>query len=295
MSLQNFPLFPLLPKEVRDTIWHHSLLPWCTTIHIQEGADLDVTHVSPPPGQEVATKEARAAYLAAHYQKHSIYTIHDWADVHVNQDSTLQIVILPPTASDNGKANLNVSWTELQTVLHDALPVVKRLHFVCSKPERLVRLWVGAEEGLVCPGKSHWDENLFGTHGLASDRACKEALRSDILVTSSVATLEEIAAGSQETVETRVLVEERVLRGFGEEREFASTKTFVMEGEERSREVEEWEEMAVPGGQGEGEALTEKALERFLQETGWMPKNQTPSSEYSVEVEYDGELWLTVS
>jgi hypothetical protein len=46
-----------------------------------------------------------------------------------------------------------------------------------------------------------------------------------------------------------------------------------------------------------GEALTEEAIARFIQDTGWKPKSSTPSSVYSGDEElyYDGELWLTVS
>jgi hypothetical protein len=46
-----------------------------------------------------------------------------------------------------------------------------------------------------------------------------------------------------------------------------------------------------------GEALTEEAIARFIQETGWKPKSSTPSSIYSGDeaLYYDGELWLTVS
>jgi hypothetical protein len=159
-----------------------------------------------------------------------------------------------------------------------------------------VRLWMAPEAGLVGSGKSHWDEEVFGREGVASDRGYRESLRTDLRITSSIATLEELEGESGEVVEKRGLVEERVVEGFGVEARFSSTKVFALEGEELHRDVEEWEEMVTGdvGVAADAEPLTEKAIERFIQKTGWVPKNSTPSSEYSVEVEYDGELWLTV-
>jgi hypothetical protein len=173
-------------------------VPSTTTIHIREGVDLDVTFVSPPPGQALATKEARAAYLSKAYKPYSIYTVDDWVDIHVNEESTIQVVITP---SGNPKANLNITWMELQVVLHEALPVVKGLHVVCSKLERLFRLWMLPEGGLVAPGKSHWNGDLFGKEVVASDREYRESLRDYLQVTTSVSTLEKLELGSQEMVE----------------------------------------------------------------------------------------------
>ncbi|KAH3906234.1 hypothetical protein HBI56_193990 [Parastagonospora nodorum] len=292
MSPSIFHPFTHLPPELQDLIWQHSM-PVTTTLHIREGADLDITSISPPPAQALASKASRAVYLSQCYASYSIYTTEDWAQIAVNDKSTIQLVITP---AENPKANLNITWTELQVVLHDALPVVQRLHIVCSKPERLVRLWMAPEAGLVGLGKSHWDEEVFGREGVVSDRDYRESLRADLSLTSSAATLEELEVGSGEVVEERGLVEERVVEGFGVEARFSSTKVFTLDCEELHRDVEKWEEMVIgdSGVAAGAEPLTEKAIERFIRETGWVPKNSTPSSEYSVEVEYDGELWLTV-
>ena len=193
MSPSTFHSFSLLPTELQDLIWDYSM-PTNATLHVHEGADLDVTHISSPAGQALATKASRAAYLSAGFEAYSIYTTSDWAEIAVNATSTIQLIITP---AENPKANLNITWTELQVLLHDALPVVERLHVVCSKPERLVRLWMAPEVGLVGPGKSHWDEDLFGREGVASDRCYRESLRADLRVTSSAATLRELRDGSE--------------------------------------------------------------------------------------------------
>lgn len=72
-----------------------------------------------------------------------------------------------------------------------------------------MRLWMAPESGLVGPGKSHWDEELFGREGVASDRGYRESLHADLRVTSSVATLRELEKGDGEAVEKWGLVEER--------------------------------------------------------------------------------------
>jgi hypothetical protein len=156
-TIPTFTLFSSLPSHLRNKIWLVSL-PTTTTIHITESADLDVTAISPSPGQSLACKESRAAYLAAGYKPYSIYTTSDWEDIYVNPATTLEVVISP---SEKTGANLAISWAELGIVLHDALKAVKKVHFVCSKPERLVRLWIGVGEGLIRPGASHWDEDYF--------------------------------------------------------------------------------------------------------------------------------------
>jgi hypothetical protein len=284
MSPSAFQPFSQLPKELRETIWHYST-PSTTTIHIREGADLDVTYVSPPPGQALATRESRAAYLSQGYKTYSIYTNEDWTDIHISKDSIIQLVITP---SKNPTANLNMTWTELQVILHNALLVVKKLHISCSKPERLVRLWMLPEGGLVAPGKSHWDEDLF--------REYRESLHPELRITTSTATLADLdKRGSQEKVDVRELVKERVVQGLGPKTHFSTTEALQLVGEEQAKEVEEWEEMqSMPVSTGGGGELTEKAIAKFIHETGWTPKNSTPSSEYSVDVVYDGELWLTV-
>jgi hypothetical protein len=182
-------------------------MPTITTLHIHEGADLDVTSISSPLSQALATKESRATYLSSGFKPHSIYTTENWADIHINQDTTIQLVIEPLKNSKN----FNVTWTEISVILHDALPIVKRLHVVWSKPERLLRLWCLPEGGLVAPGQSHWFEDWWRKEGVASDQEVRKSLHRNIKITSSVATLEELEEGSQEVVEERELVEERVV------------------------------------------------------------------------------------
>jgi hypothetical protein len=90
-------------------------------------------------------------------------------------------------------------------------------------------------------------------------------------------------------------VKENVVEGFGPEAVFSTTKAFKLVGEEQIREVKDWEEMMSRAEASEGDELTEKAIEQFIYETEWVPKNSMPNGEYSVPVEHDGELWLTVS
>jgi hypothetical protein len=319
MSSSTFCFFPQLPTELRNKIWHHSM-PTITTIHISEGADLDVTSISAPPGQQFANKEAHKAYVSSGLKGYAIYTIEDWADMYVNEDTTIQLIITPP---QNPTTNLYITWTALEEILHAALPVVKKLHIVCSQPERLVRLWMLPEGGLIHVGQTHWNKPFFfGEQGVLSDQKYRESLRTELKVTTSSATLDELAQGSQAGVQMWEMVEEQVIEGFGPEAEIKRTKGFKLVGGEEEREMEEgflrgvglmtkgfemsgghedarikeWEDMMSGAGEkNEGELLTEKAMERFLHETEWKPKKSTPSSIYSVDVVYDGELWLTVA
>lgn len=232
-------------------------------------------------------------YVESGYTPYSVYAMDDWAAIHLNKDSALQLVISP---SSSPKANLNVTWTELRGLLGDALLAVKKLHIVCSRPERLVRLWAAPEAGLVRPGASHWDEDLWCKETVASDREIRGLMQPDLKVTTSVVTLEELERGCEEEVEERELVSERVVEGFGPEAKFSDTKVLRLVGEEESEEVGDWEDLVGNvSAEKHGDELSEKAMERFIQEEGWKPRSTTPSSEYSVPVEYDGELWLTVS
>jgi hypothetical protein len=292
MPSNTFTLFPLLPKELRTMIWHYSM-PTIITAHIQEGADIDVTRVSSPPGQALACKEARTAYLSSGYAPYSIYTAEgDWADIHVNQASTIQLVITPSSSK-----NLNITWTELSVLLHAALPLISKLHIVCSQPARLVRLFGAPEAGLVHPGQTHWGEEMYGKEVCASEREVRESLNPGLRVSTSTAMLEEL--GPEGTVEEWEVVRERVVEGFGHESAFGTSVVLRRVGcGEESREVQVWEEMLRSGGEENGgEELTEKAIARFTQETGWTPRSSTPSSIYSGDEEmyYDGELWLSRS
>jgi hypothetical protein len=279
MSPSTFSLFTSLPSELRAKIWALSL-PTTSTVHMQDTPDLDITLSSPPPGQLLACKESHKANIAAGLKPVPIYTVTDWAALHVTSTSALQIIVAP------GKGNPNISWTELGVALHDALSTVGSVHFVCSQPERLARLWGAPEAGLVRPGETHWGTESGGDEGAAADRAVRASLRRDVRVTTS-------AVEGGEVHQAWELVEERVVEGFGLDARYASTRLFRRVGEERSREVEEWEAF-VAGGTG-GDELTEKAVERFVRESGSKPRSNTPSSVYSVDVVYDGELWLTTA
>jgi hypothetical protein len=206
-------------------------------------------------------------------------------DIHVNQESVLELVIPPPKTSN---ANLNITWTELGFQLHDILRIVKRVKFACEEPERLTRLWVGSEEGLIRPGGTHWDETLFTTESIKGDRDAKESLREGFRVEVCV------REGDEEEWE---LKEERVVKGYGLERRFYTIRVFKRVGEEVDREVEEWEGF-VKGNEGvekKRDALTKEAIKQFVRETGWKPRSSVTSSIYSGDMVYDGEVWLTVA
>lgn len=273
-------------------------MPSTITIHVTEGAEMEVTSIcAPGMGQMLANKEARQAYLQAKFTGPiGVYSaaLGDFEDIRVNEDTTLQLLITPSTTT-----TLHITWTEIEYMLSQALPIVKKLHIACSKPERLVRLFMLPEGGLARPGASHWDEDLWPKDTVASDRKYRESLREGLNVTTSVAPLEELAQGSKEEVKEWGLVGEEVLEGFGPETRFSTTKAFKLVGDREEVEVKEWKEMRTVEGEESmgGNALTEEAIARFIQETGWKPKSSTPSSIYSGDEElyYDGELWLTVS
>jgi hypothetical protein len=289
MPSNTFSLFSLLPTELRQQIWHHSM-PTTTTLHIQEIADFEVTAISSPPGQALASKEAREAYVAANFTAYGISTTEDWAESYINEETTLQLVITPPPKPTK---DLHITWSALYETLFDALKAVKHLHIVCSEPERLARLWRAGEAGLVLPGESCVEGMMWDKYSVQADRDVRSSLRPDIKVSTSTSTLKE----STQEVTTYELVEERTVEGYGAERTFGTTSVFRRVGEEDSQEMREWEEMVKEGGSGKGDELSEKVIAEFIKETGWKPRSSTPSSVYSpgYEMFYDGELWLTMS
>ncbi|KAF2823093.1 hypothetical protein CC86DRAFT_329652, partial [Ophiobolus disseminans] len=202
MSTSTFFSFSRLPFELRSQIWEMSI-PTSTTINIHEGADLEVTSISSPPGQAMANKESRETYLAKGFKTFGVLTTEDWEDTHINEETTLELVIEP---SKNPKANLNITWTELEVLLYEVIPLVKKLHIAWSMPDRLVRLWIAPEAGLVRVGQTHFDENIFPFETLVSDRKYRESLRSG------------------KEVKTWELVGEKVLAGFGPEAVISTTK-----------------------------------------------------------------------
>jgi hypothetical protein len=89
------------------------------------------------------------------------------------------------------------------------------------------------------------------------------------------------------------LHKKKVLGKFGHDTNIATIEAFMPVDEENYREVEEWEEML--GVQDEplersGEALTKKCNGVIHVGDGWIPRSSTPSSIYSVNVVFDGEL-----
>jgi hypothetical protein len=160
--------------------------------------------------------------------------------------------------------------------------------FACEEPERLTRLWVGSEEGLIRPGGTHWGETLFTTESMKGNRDARESLREGFRV--------EICVGEGKEEESE-LKEERVVKGYGLERRFYTTRVFKRVGEEVDREVEEWQRFVKGDGGGEKrrDALTEEAIKQFVRETGWKPRSSVPSCIYTGDMVYDGEVWLTAA
>ncbi|KAH7091329.1 hypothetical protein FB567DRAFT_272198 [Paraphoma chrysanthemicola] len=297
MSSITFYPFSRLPLELRNQIWAYSM-PTTISISIKEGVDMEVTSVSAPEiGQMLATKESRDAFLRGKFSGPvGTYSteVEDYVDFWVNEDTTLQLVISPSSGP-----TLHITWTDLDFMLPGVLRAIKKLHVACSQPERLARLFSMPEGGLVSPGNSHWDEDdMWLKETVASDRKCRESFQQELKVTTGVATLEEISNGSEEEMKEWELVGEEVVKGFGLETQFSTTKAFALAGAEKEVEVKEWREMREKVGEevGGGVALTEEAIARLIQETGWEPRSSTPSSLYSGDEKmyYDGELWLTV-
>jgi hypothetical protein len=93
-------------------------------------------------------------------------------------------------------------------------------------------------------GQTHRDVDcFFHKESVASDQRHRESFQSESIVTTSMATLEEIAQGIQEVVKTWELREERVLDGFRHDANIGTTGAFKSVGDENYREIEEWEEM----------------------------------------------------
>jgi hypothetical protein len=273
--------FTTLPSELRSAIYALAR-PDSITITIKEGADLTVTSVPPPPALLTTTKESRAEAQKWDLQPYSLLMGDDYADFLFSEDITLHLNVIPSTAE-----HLSLTWTELYTVLGDALLDAKRVEIECGEPQRLARLFMLPEAELVGVGVSCVEKGLYGSEIIASDRDTREALRPDIFV----------CAGKEEYV----LEEEKIEGFFGEEgfatKGFSKTSAkdadrpdsveacaqdakVELEGEAVGDEAEaqvakvepqlekeedsgeEWEETA----KGSREQLTEEALERFCTE-----------------------------
>jgi hypothetical protein len=237
MPSNTFHPFLRFPLELRSKIWAYSM-PSTITLHVTEVAEMEVTSIcAPETGQMLANKEARQAYLQANFTLPvGIYSaaLGDFEDIWVNEDTTLQLVITPSTTT-----TLHITWTEIEYMLSQALPIFKKLHIACSKPERLVRLFMLPEGGLARPGASHWDEDLWPKDTVASDRKYRESLQEGLEFITSVAKLEELAQESKDEVKQWGLVGEEVLEGFGPEARFSTTKAFKLVGDREEVEVKE--------------------------------------------------------
>jgi len=165
-----------LPAELRSAIFALAR-PDSITITNKEGADLAVTSISPPPALLTTTKESRAEAQKWDLQPYSLLMGDNYTDFLFSEDIILYINIIPSTAE-----NLSITWTELYTVLGDALLDAKRVEIECSEPQRLARLFMLPEAGLVGVGVSCVEKGLFGSEIIASDRDTREALRPDIVV-----------------------------------------------------------------------------------------------------------------
>jgi hypothetical protein len=130
-----------------------------------------------------------------------------------------------------------------------------------------------------------------------------------LVITTSTATLEELARGCQVEVQTWRLVTEKVVEGFGDGAEVSETKGFELMSSSSASdrcEIEEWEEVKAEDESSEkwcGLALIEEnmwalerkmkkdskvpeAMERFLDGmcVGWEPGEEGKSSMCGEEV-----------
>jgi hypothetical protein len=296
--------FTSLPSELRSAIYAFAR-PSSITITIKEGADLTATSISPLPALLTTTKESRAEARKWGLKPYSLLLGDDYTDFLYSEDITLHLNIIPSTAE-----HLSITWTELYTVLGDALLDAKRVEIECSEPKRLARLFMLPEAEFVGVGVSCVEKGLYGSEIIASDRDTREALRPDIVV----------CVGKEEYV----LEEEEVEGFFGEEssetKGFRKTSALYiqdadrsesdeacalyfqdakveLEGEAVSEEAEalyfqdaEVELQSVEE-KGSGEELTEEALERFCAEFDKLfPKtaySAKPDSGGSVMPEFD--------
>lgn len=168
--------FTTLPSELRSQIYALAK-PTTTIITIKESADLMVTSISAPPALLTTTKESRAEAQKWELKPYSILVGDDYQDLLFDEDTSLHLIITPSTAE-----HLSITWTELYTVLGDALLDAQKVVIECSEPTRLARLFMLPEAELVGVGSSCVEKGMFGSEIISSDRETREALRPDILV-----------------------------------------------------------------------------------------------------------------
>lgn len=241
-----------------------------TTIHLSED-DYDVTYISPPPAILATNSTPRDDAKQGEWKKYPIWTTDDWQDVHLSPENTILEIVVTPSKS----ASLNITWTELHAILGDALPATKYLHIVCSKPERLVRLFMLPESEPVALGESCVERGLFGQEVLSSDRKVRESLQGELFLTTSTHTVEEIGQGIYEDVEAWSVGDEDIWESFWPVIKIGTTKALVKveackntwknieELYKASKEVRQRDQIAV-----EEEAEKEKADKEEVEKSG---------------------------
>lgn len=284
--------FTCLPTELRSHIYALAR-PTTITITIIERADLVITSTPSPPALFTTTRESRVAAQKWDLKPYSILIGDDYQDLLFDEDITLRVVISPSSAE-----HLSITWTELYTVLGDALLDAKKMVIECSEPARLARLFMLPEADFVGVGQSCVERGMFGTEIICSDRETRDALRPDLAV----------CVGAEEYV----LEEEKVERFLGHEPCFV-TRGFVKKGSDsedacalyfQDAKVELEDEAAGEEADAlyfqvadvepqssekeSGEELTENALERFCAEM----EKLFPKTAYSAKSDPGGSVIL---
>ncbi|KAJ5055147.1 hypothetical protein J3E74DRAFT_228070 [Bipolaris maydis] len=294
--MPSFTLFSKLPKELREQIWLKSLPT--TTVEFNE-AEFDVTAISPPLPHLLTSKEAQATALSSlSPSPFPIWGPEDWETLLLDGEKmTLQVIIHPSKS-----ASLTITWTDVWSVLGDALLAAQSLHFVCREPERLARLFMLEEKEWLGVGQACNEAGLFmNGESVAGERTTREALWKGVTVTASKHTVEEIERGEgRGEVEVWKLGEQRFSRGFGEKREVVTTRGFERvdvewdEGasvaqihraakafEPRGGMALEEEEEEEEGAMQRSVELTEDAITRHVEECEriWPPEPRAPGME----------------
>lgn len=278
-------------------IWLASL-PRTATVEFNE-TEFDVTSISPPTPLLLTCKEAHATALS--FLSPTAYPIwgpEDWEMLSLDPEKMILQIIINPSKS----ASLNITWTDIWSVLGDALLAASRLHIVCCQPERLARLFMLEEAEWLGVGQACNEEGLFMNAETVSDeRKARESLQAQLTVTVSKHTVEEIDEGiSGDEVSVWKLIDERILTGFGHTAKVFSTKAFSSVGAADASRVsvfqlhraarafalpaeeavaeEELENEEEEGGRS-GVELTEDTMARYLEECQrlWPPRPQDPS------------------
>jgi hypothetical protein len=219
-----FTNFSKLPRELRDMIWEEGL-PTAVTIEFRED-EFQVSRISPPPALLTTSKEAQATALSSlNLSTYPIWGPEDWEDIFFDADKMILQIIIDPSKS----SNLNITWTDIWSVLGDALPAAKHLHIVCSKPERLARLYMLPEAEYVRVGQSCIEKGMFSNdESVSGERKTRETLHPNVTVTASKHTVEDIDKGiSDEGVDVWRMVDEEISVDIGPSANIFTTKAFA--------------------------------------------------------------------